>query len=170
MTWRFFLSTKTERENEPRNNKEMTAITVYFEMSQIGSFIQKIPSRSFCTKRGRKNGWERLVKKQERVQWKLGRRKKYPNARRIRSSWNIRTQISTCRVVTKRGRKEYTEFQAFFPVVQTGFPNPSPTRECCSSLTLGPERGTHSLARGGGTQFRDRYSGYSMYTIIALRL
>jgi hypothetical protein len=75
--------------------------------------------------------------------------------------------------VTKRSRKEYTECQAFFPVVQIGFPNPSPTRECCSSPTLGPERGTHSLARGGrGTQFRrrDGYSGYSMCTIIALQL
>jgi hypothetical protein len=149
MTWRFFLSTNTERENEPRNNKEMTAIILWDE-SDWFFHKKKFLRVHFVQKRGRKNGWERLVKKQERVQWKLGRRKKYPNARRIRSSWNIRTQISTCRVVTKRGRKEYTECQAFFPVVQTGFPNPSPTRECFSSPTLGPERGTHSLARGGG--------------------
>ncbi len=147
-------------------------LMLYFEMSQIGSFIKKFLRIHFVQKRGRKNGWERLVKKQERVQWKLGRRKKYPNARRIRSSWNIRTQIGTCRVVTKRGRKEYTECQTFFPVVRTEFSNPSPAWECCSS-SIWVQGGGHTRLRvEGGTQFRrrDRYSGYSMYTTIALWL
>jgi hypothetical protein len=59
---------------------------------------------------------------------------------------------------------EYTECQAFFPVVRMGSPyTPSSTGECCSS-PLWVQGGRHARLRGRGwgrTQFRrrDRHSG-----------
>jgi hypothetical protein len=82
----------------------------------------------------------------------------------------LRLSIRICRVKGIALTREYTEWQAFCPVVRTGS---SPlTRERVMLLPFGSKGETHSLAveGGGRTQLRrqDRNSG-DLYTIIPVQ-